>query len=86
VDAGGVWQLGIDDAPPSAFRVTPGFGIRIATPLGPARLDVGFNPYKRESGALYEETDTGELLLITDDFVAPKRRSYTIHFAVGHAF
>ncbi|HJS48119.1 MAG TPA: BamA/TamA family outer membrane protein [Gemmatimonadales bacterium] len=86
VDAGGVWQLGIDDAPKSDFRVTPGFGVRIATPLGPARLDVGYNPYRRQSGALYRETTTGELILVTPDFSAPKRRDYTIHFAVGHPF
>ncbi len=86
VDAGGVWQLGTEDAPPSEFRVTPGFGIRLATPLGPARLDVGYNPYDRQVGALYRETPDGELILVTSDFSAPKRREYTIHFAVGHAF
>jgi outer membrane protein assembly complex protein YaeT len=86
VDAGGVWQLGIDDAPSSAFRVTPGFGIRLATPLGPARLDVGFNPYERQPGALYQETDEGDLLLVTSDYSAPKARGYTIHFAVGNPF
>ncbi|HEU5455861.1 MAG TPA: BamA/TamA family outer membrane protein, partial [Nocardioides sp.] len=86
VDAGSVWQLGVDDAPPSAFRITPGFGVRLATPLGPARLDVGFNPYERQPGALYVETDEGDLLLVTPDFSAPKRRGYTIHFAVGNPF
>lgn len=86
VDAGGVWQLGVDDAPQSEFRVTPGFGIRLNTPLGPARLDVGYNPYGRQTGALYRETTDGELILVTPDFSAPKRRDYTIHFAVGHAF
>jgi outer membrane protein assembly factor BamA len=86
VDAGGVWQLGVDDAPRSELRVTPGFGIRLTTPLGPARVDVGYNPYRRQTGALYRETADQELILVTPDFSAPKRRDYTIHFAVGHAF
>ncbi len=35
--------------PPSStpvIRVTPGAGLRINTPLGPARLDVAYNPYR----------------------------------------
>jgi outer membrane protein insertion porin family/translocation and assembly module TamA len=86
VDAGGVWQLGVDDAPRSEVRVTPGLGIRLTTPLGPARVDVGYNPYRRQAGSLYRQTADGELILVTSDFSAPKRRDYTIHFAVGHAF
>jgi outer membrane protein assembly factor BamA len=38
VDVGGVWQRG---ATAVDLRVTPGFGIRVSTPLGPARFDVG---------------------------------------------
>ena len=39
VDAGGAWQRGDGDP---VIRVTPGLGLRIATPLGPARLDVAY--------------------------------------------
>ncbi|MGI8817560.1 MAG: BamA/OMP85 family outer membrane protein, partial [Gemmatimonadales bacterium] len=45
VDAGGVWQRGGNERT-AVIRATPGVGLRIATPLGPARLDVAYNPYK----------------------------------------
>ncbi len=35
------------------FRVTPGFGFRFASPLGPIRMDVAWNHYAPKSGALY---------------------------------
>jgi outer membrane protein assembly factor BamA len=35
------------------IRVTPGVGVRVATPLGPVRLDVAYNGYARESGQLF---------------------------------
>jgi hypothetical protein len=56
------------------------------TPLGPARVDVGYNSYGRQSGTLYLSRQ-GELFKITDDFNpggTPNR--YTLHFAVGQPF
>lgn len=35
------------------LRVTPGLGVRVASPVGPLRLDVGYNPYDLASGAAY---------------------------------
>ncbi|MCH7476456.1 MAG: BamA/TamA family outer membrane protein, partial [Gemmatimonadetes bacterium] len=35
------------------FRVTPGAGLRISTPLGPVRLDVAYNPHGPEQGPLF---------------------------------
>ncbi|MGH7536335.1 MAG: BamA/OMP85 family outer membrane protein, partial [Gemmatimonadales bacterium] len=49
VDAGGVWQRGVKNSP-VVLRVTPGIGLRLTTPLGPARLDVAYNPYKLQEG------------------------------------
>jgi outer membrane protein insertion porin family/translocation and assembly module TamA len=54
-DAGQVWTrggAGIEESF-SSVRITPGVGIRLASPVGPIRLDVGFNPYQRQSGAAY---------------------------------
>jgi outer membrane protein assembly complex protein YaeT len=34
------------------FRVTPGAGLRVFTPLGPVRLDVAYNPHGAEEGQL----------------------------------
>ena len=35
------------------LRVTPGLGVRVASPVGPLRLDVGYNPYDLPAGAAY---------------------------------
>jgi len=54
-DAGQVWTrggAGIEQSF-SSLRITPGIGVRLASPVGPIRLDVGFNPYDRQSGAAY---------------------------------
>ena len=56
VDAGRVWNRdrtsnvagGFGD-----FRVTPGAGIRVSSPVGPIRVDVGYNPYPRSPGVAY---------------------------------
>ena len=54
-DAGQVWTRGGTGAEQSFgnMRVTPGIGARLASPVGPIRLDVGFNPYQRQAGAAY---------------------------------
>ncbi|HEV7366163.1 MAG TPA: BamA/TamA family outer membrane protein [Gemmatimonadales bacterium] len=87
VDAGGVWQR---QAPVSGhlIRVTPGMGIRIATPLGPARLDVAYNPYKLQPGALFQFDSLGALTPVPgqDSYVLSRNRKYTIHIAVGQPF
>ena len=55
-----VWQRGSGERRP-VIRVTPGVGIRLATPLGPARLDVAYNPYKLQSGTLFQFDTLGQL-------------------------
>jgi outer membrane protein insertion porin family/translocation and assembly module TamA len=54
-DAGQVWTRGASGAERSfgGLRITPGFGMRLASPVGPIRVDVGFNPYDRVTGAAY---------------------------------
>jgi len=71
----------------SQTRITPGAGIRIATPLGPMRLDVAFNGYPPERGELYVKQGTG-LLLVDPDFPqgVPARNRLQFHFSVGQAF
>jgi outer membrane protein insertion porin family len=87
VDAGGVWQR---QGPRSGrvIRVTPGVGVRIATPLGPARLDVAYNPYKLQPGALFQADDAGNLTPVPGEeaYVLPRDRGYAIHIAVGQPF
>lgn len=87
VDAGGVWQR---QGPRSGrvVRVTPGAGIRIGTPLGPARLDVAYNPYKLQPGILFQADQSGNLTPVPgeDAYVLPRDRKYVIHIAVGQPF
>jgi outer membrane protein assembly factor BamA len=36
-----------------AYRVTPGIGVRLETPIGPLRMDVGYNSYGPPNGPAY---------------------------------
>jgi outer membrane protein assembly factor BamA len=84
VDAGGVWDRGSGNA--AAIRVTPGAGIRLSTPLGPARLDVAYNPYRLQSGPLFQVDTLGNLTPIQDSYVKDRSSRFTLHFAVGQPF
>ena len=86
VDAGGVWQRGSGN--PAVIRVTPGAGIRLATPLGPARLDVAYNPYRLQAGTLFQVDTLGALTPVPgqENFVKSRKSRFTFHFAVGQAF
>jgi outer membrane protein insertion porin family len=87
VDAGGVWQR---QGPSSGrvVRVTPGVGLRISTPLGPARLDFAYNPYKLQPGTLFEADDSGTLTPVPgqNEYVLSRDRKYALHIAVGQPF
>ncbi|MEQ1691685.1 MAG: BamA/TamA family outer membrane protein [Gemmatimonas sp.] len=58
-DAGRLWNRGsggttrslMDDGP--SVKVTPGVGVRIVSPFGAIRVDLGYNPYRLPSGAAY---------------------------------
>ena len=56
VDAGRVWNRDRTSSMAGGFRqirVTPGAGFRVASPVGPIRVDVGYNPYARSPGVAY---------------------------------
>lgn len=87
VDAGTVWERSQTDVALPALRFTPGFGFRVATPLGPARLDIAYNGYERQPGALYRASRaTGDLEKIHDSFTSGRRSSVTFQFAIGQPF
>jgi outer membrane protein insertion porin family/translocation and assembly module TamA len=57
-DAGQVWTRAASRAEQSfgSLKVTPGVGVRVGSPVGPIRLDIGYNPYERRAGAAYFDT------------------------------
>ena len=90
VDAGQVFERGRGrQVDLSGVRVTPGFGIRVPTPLGPMRFDIAYNPHDPEAGPLYERR-VNELVLIDPTFAPSPPTSFfgrlRFHFAVGQAF
>jgi hypothetical protein len=68
--------------------VTPGVGLRVATPLGPARLDVAYNPYKLQPGTLFQFDQAGNLDPVPgqSSYVLPRQGKFTFHIAVGQPF
>lgn len=49
-DAGAVFETNAQEFQWRDVRVTPGFGARLDTPLGPFRVDLGYNPYEQIQG------------------------------------
>lgn len=86
VDAGSVWSSRLAGDQPAQVRFTPGAGIRIASPLGPARLDVAWNGYGYPDGPLYQAQGDGSLLVVQPDYVKPRNPGFTFHLAIGQAF
>ncbi|HUG42385.1 MAG TPA: BamA/TamA family outer membrane protein [Longimicrobiales bacterium] len=89
VDAGTVgleplWKLD------SNWLVTPGAGLRIRTPVGPARVDLAYNPYPQPRQPLFvPDPDTNALERVHGSY-RPDDPSFwgrfRIHVAVGQAF
>ena len=69
VDAGQVWNrgragTGVNFAD---IQVTPGVGLRVFTPVGPIRVDVGYNPYRRPTGPAYITDLSGNLICVSPE-------------------
>lgn len=98
VDAGQVWERGSEAFPISGLRVTPGVGLRFATPLGPVRVDAAYNGYPIERGPLLFAPPPDSVTNITPPIEqiresypplrAPKTfwQKLVVQFAIGHAF
>ncbi|MFQ5704140.1 MAG: outer membrane protein assembly factor [Gemmatimonadales bacterium] len=87
-DAGQVYERGGEDVNFADMRITPGVGLRLATPLGPVRLDIAYNPYEARRSPLFREVNRKELVVAIPDYVP--RRTFLdrlrLHFSVGQAF
>lgn len=92
LDAGTLWERGrSDEFGRARLRFTPGFGLRIGTPLGPARLDLAYNGYVSAPGPLFRADTTGQLEQIRDAFQVDRRGRFlgvplTFQFSVGQPF
>ena len=95
IDAGMVRQRTNPTLPRSRAAITPGFGVRYKSPVGPIRADIGFAPGTTESlPVVTEKTVNGQTTLVT----LQQRRVYAptkgggilnrmvLHLSVGEAF
>src|SRR5438445_11952041 len=93
-DAGQVWERGEELVTIRGVRVTPGVGLRFATPLGPVRIDAAYNGYQTERGPLlYLNDSTKTVTQLPEHSPYPPllaRKTFwqkvVIQFAVGQAF
>lgn len=86
VDGGTLYERGRTNLAPIRFRITPGAGVRIQTPLGPARFDVGYNGYDQPPGALYLQKSDGTLSLVQTDFTQKRKSRLSYHISFGQPF
>lgn len=90
VDAGALTNERAQDMDGDDWVVTPGLGIRVATPVGPLRLDVAYNPHAPQRGPLYVPAPAGDTLVrVADDFRPerqPWHRRIQIHLGIGRVF
>lgn len=90
VDAGRVIEGGDQFFDLATFRVTPGFGVRLGSPLGPIRLDIAYNASDPPAGDLFlVDRASNELKLLQRGFT-PSPPDFLgrlqVHFSVGQAF
>jgi len=97
IDAGYVSQRTNPELPPSRAAVTPGFGVRYRSPVGPIRVDIGINPGLSETlPVVTDAVIDGENRLVT---LNTRRRFATVgrgfwgvfdrmvlHLSIGEAF
>jgi hypothetical protein len=86
-----VWDPANADLADPGFRITPGAGLRVATPVGPIRLDVAYNGYPQPSGPLYLIDRKGDIVgKIEDDFTPLRPLSFfqrlVLHVSIGQTF
>ena len=87
VDGGWVFDRGLESPGTTGFRLTPGVGLRLASPLGPIRLDLAFNPYPPDVAPTYELSGD-ELVPVDPPYNPPSTfwSHWRLHFSVGPPF
>lgn len=65
MDVGQVWSGSRARPTLRSLRWTPGIGLRVESPVGPVRVDVAYNAYPRQKGAVYfEQLTAGQRQLV----------------------
>lgn len=89
VDVGQVYASNTDFLTLKHLRVTPGIGLRFTTPLGPVRVDAGYNGYDPEPGPLLFESN-GSLHQHTSSYQGQAPSGFfkriILQFAIGQAY
>jgi outer membrane protein assembly factor BamA len=84
VDAGAVGTRSIWDLSPKNWKVTPGAGLRLATPVGPVRLDVAYNPYGPTTAPLLLNNIATQTLTRINDAYRPSETFFSrFHITLG---
>lgn len=91
VDGGRVWDPANPELRDPGFRITPGAGLRVATPVGPIRLDLAYNGYPQPAGPLYLINRKGDIVgKVADDFTPDRPLSFwsrlVLHVSIGQTF
>ena len=94
VDGALVGEASLREIAKGTGAITPGAGIRYKSPVGPIRVDVGFNPSRAEELTVYTSSFDAEgreriVALDTRRIYEPPSKlldRLTFHFSIGQAF
>jgi len=95
VDGGYLAQRTAKELPESQSALTPGFGVRYKSPVGPIRVDVGINPVTTQQlPVVTEDPTTHQLIQLKESRAySPSHGGFssiasrlTLHLSIGEAF
>jgi outer membrane protein insertion porin family len=98
VDAGVVGQGNLTSAISGTSAVTPGFGFRYYSIVGPIRVDIGLNPVTTDRLQVLTETSNGNIVVVQGPSGTPAAEAkrvysfqgllnrFSLHLSIGQAF
>lgn len=79
VDGGIVGEGNLQTATSGTSAITPGFGIRYLSVVGPIRVDVGINPLTTERLVVLTEDATGRIVVVSGPLGTPASASQRVY-------